>query len=73
MLGKLPSKENQLGSIKEQIGEASTLLLETDNFVNQIALEVGYQNINHFYHQFRNYHQTTPQSWREKQHSHALL
>ncbi len=59
--------------IERRIAEASTLLLETDNSVNQIALEVGYQNINHFYRQFRNYYQTTPQSWREKQRSHSLL
>ncbi|MDJ0532380.1 MAG: AraC family transcriptional regulator [Xenococcaceae cyanobacterium MO_207.B15] len=59
--------------IERRIAEASTLLLETNYSVEQIALKVGYQNINHFYCQFRNYHQTTPQSWREKQRSHALL
>ena len=59
--------------IERRIAEASTLLLETNYSVEQIALDVGYQNINHFYRQFRNYHQTTPQSWREKQRFHALL
>ena len=59
--------------IERRIAEASTLLLETNYSVEQIALDVGYQNINHFYRQFRNYHQTTPQSWRKKQRSHASL
>ena len=53
--------------VERRIVEARTLLLETDYSVNQIALDVGYQNINHFYCQFRNYHQTTPQNWRKKQ------
>ncbi|MDJ0719620.1 MAG: helix-turn-helix domain-containing protein [Prochloraceae cyanobacterium] len=49
------------------------MLLETNYTVEKIVLDVGYQNINHFYLQFRKYYQTTPQRWREKQHSHALL
>ncbi len=59
--------------IERRIAEASTLLLETNYSVEQIALDVGYQNINHFYRQFRDFHQTTPQRWRKKQRSHALL
>ena len=59
--------------IERRIVEASTLLLETEDFVNQIALEVGYKNKNHFYHQFRDFYQTTPQRWREKQRSHAIM
>jgi AraC-like DNA-binding protein len=54
--------------IERRIAQACTLLLETNNSVNQIALQVGYQNINHFYCQFRNYHSTTPHAWREAQH-----
>ncbi|MBD2342052.1 helix-turn-helix transcriptional regulator [Calothrix sp. FACHB-156] len=53
--------------IERRIKQACHLLLETNYSVNHIALKVGYQNINHFYCQFRNYHQTTPQIWREKQ------
>ncbi len=59
--------------VERRIAAASTLLLETNYSVEQIALNVGYQNINHFYCQFRNHHQTTPRSWREKQRSQALL
>ncbi|GAA6617955.1 helix-turn-helix domain-containing protein [Scytonema sp. NUACC26] len=53
--------------IERRIAQACILLLETNGSVNQIALEVGYQNINHFYSQFRNYHKTTPHAWREAQ------
>ncbi|BAY29081.1 AraC family two component transcriptional regulator [Nostoc carneum NIES-2107] len=55
--------------IERRIKQACHLLLETNYSVNHIALNVGYQNINHFYCQFRNYHQTTPQIWRTKQRS----
>lgn len=53
--------------IDRRIGEASTLLLETNDSVDKIALKVGYQNINHFYCQFREYYQNTPRAWRESQ------
>jgi AraC family transcriptional regulator len=53
--------------IERRIKQASHLLIETNYSVNHIALNVGYQNLNHFYCQFRNYYQTTPQIWREKQ------
>jgi AraC family transcriptional regulator len=53
--------------IERRIAQASTLLLETKDSVEQIALKVGYQNINHFYCQFRNYHKNTPRSWRDAQ------
>lgn len=59
--------------IERRIAQASTLLLETNYSVDEIALKVGYQNINHFYCQFRDYYQNTPRAWREKQRSHALL
>ena len=58
--------------IERRIAEASTLLLETNDSVDEIALKVGYQNINHFYCQFRDYYKNTPRAWRETQRSHAL-
>ncbi len=73
LVRRLTGKTVNKWIIERRILEASTLLLETNKSVNQIALEVGYQNINHFYRQFRNHHQTTPQSWREKHRSHSLL
>ena len=53
--------------IERRLAQASTLLLETKDSVEQIALKVGYQNINHFYCQFRNYYKNTPRAWREAQ------
>lgn len=53
--------------IERRIVQASTLLLETNESVEQIAIKVGYQNSNHFYCQFRNYYKNTPRSWREVQ------
>ena len=53
--------------IERRIAEAGTLLLETNYSIEEIALKVGYQNINHFYCQFRNYYKNTPRSWREIQ------
>ncbi|MEH1870570.1 helix-turn-helix domain-containing protein [Nostoc sp.] len=53
--------------IQRRITQASTLLLETNYSVDEIALKVGYQNINHFYCQFRDYYKITPRAWRESQ------
>ena len=53
--------------IERRMVEAKRLLLETEDSIEQIAFKVGYQNINHFYCQFRNYNQDTPRSWREAQ------
>ncbi|NMG08380.1 AraC family transcriptional regulator [Brasilonema sp. UFV-L1] len=53
--------------IERRIAEACTLLLSTNDSVNQIALQVGYKNINHFYSQFRKYHKNTPHAWRKAQ------
>lgn len=53
--------------IERRIAEASTLLLETNDSVEQIAVKVGYQNINHFYCQFRKFYKNTPRAWRKIQ------
>jgi AraC family transcriptional regulator len=53
--------------IERRLAQASTLLLETNYSVDEIALKVGYQNINHFYCQFRDRYQNTPRAWRESQ------
>jgi AraC family transcriptional regulator len=53
--------------IERRIAQASILLLETNDSVDEIALKVGYQNINHFYCQFRDYYKNTPRAWREVQ------
>ena len=53
--------------IERRMAEAKRLLLETENSIEQIAFEVGYQNLNHFYSQFRNHHNKTPRVWRQEQ------
>ena len=53
--------------IERRMAEARRLLLETNYSVERIALDVGYQNINHFYCQFRNYYKNTPRALTEKQ------
>lgn len=67
LVRKLSGKTVNNWIIERRITEASTLLLETNFSVEEIAFNVGYQNINHFYCQFRNYYQTTPAAWREVQ------
>ncbi|EAW36441.1 AraC family transcriptional regulator [Lyngbya sp. PCC 8106] len=53
--------------VERRIAEARRLLLETDNSIEKIAFKIGYQNLNHFYSQFRNYHHNTPHAWRKRQ------
>ncbi|MDJ0726409.1 MAG: AraC family transcriptional regulator [Prochloraceae cyanobacterium] len=67
LVRKLTGKTVNNWIVERRIAAAKTLLLETNYTVEQISLDVGYQNINHFYRQFRNYQQTTPQRWRQKQ------
>ncbi|MBD2342613.1 helix-turn-helix domain-containing protein [Anabaena subtropica] len=57
--------------IKRRMVAAQTLLLETDQCVNQIAETVGYQHEGHFFRQFRQYHDTTPHAWRKMQRQEA--
>lgn len=67
LVRKLTGKTLNNWIIERRLAEASTLLLETNFSVEKIAFNVGYQNINHFYCQFRNYYQNTPSAWREVQ------
>jgi YesN/AraC family two-component response regulator len=55
--------------IKRRMAAARTLLMEGNMCVNQIAETVGYQHEGHFFRQFRQFHETTPQAWRKAQHS----
>ena len=73
LVRKLTGKTVNNWIIERRIAEASTLLLETNYSVEEIALKVGYQNINHFYCQFRDYYKNTPRAWRESQRCQILL
>lgn len=68
---KLTGKTVNNWIIERRMVEASTLLLKTNDSVDEIAFKVGYQNTNHFYSQFRDYYQNTPRGWRESQGYHT--
>ncbi len=53
--------------IKRRMAAACSMLLETDQAVNQIAEAVGYNDKNYFFYQFRQHHGMTPQMWRKTQ------
>jgi YesN/AraC family two-component response regulator len=50
--------------IERRMVAARSLLLDTDQIVEQIAANVGYHHTVHFFRQFRQIHGTTPQAWR---------
>lgn len=52
-----------------RMAEARLLLLKTNQPVNQIAVEVGYQGTEHFIRQFRQLNGTTPKAWRNEHRS----
>ena len=52
--------------IERRMLQALRLLSSTNQSVEQIATEIGYQNTCHFFRQFRQYQGTTPQAWRKK-------
>jgi YesN/AraC family two-component response regulator len=54
--------------IKRRVTAARSLLLETEQSMEQIAEAVGYQSINHFFRQFRQYYGTSPKAWRTTNH-----
>jgi PAS domain S-box-containing protein len=59
--------------VERRIAEARRLLLETNQAAHEIALSVGYQNEGHFFRQFRQYHGTTPQVWRNWQKTQLIV
>lgn len=52
--------------IRRRIGRAQTLLWESNMSVTQIALEVGFGNVNHFHNAFKRQVGVTPGFYREK-------
>ncbi len=55
--------------VSRRMTQARSLLLETDQAVEQIAEKVGYHHVVHFFRQFRQHHGTTPQAWRSERRS----
>lgn len=50
--------------VERRMAEARSLLLETEQPVNQIAASVGYPDTGHFIRQFRQLHSMPPKVWR---------
>ncbi|MBD2297661.1 response regulator [Nostoc sp. FACHB-87] len=53
--------------LKRRMMAARSLLKDTSQTVEQIALALGYQNACHFSRQFRQHHGIPPKYWRKKQ------
>lgn len=53
--------------VERRMAEVRALLLQSDRSMEEIALEVGYQTLCHFFRQFRQHHGKTPQAWRKEQ------
>lgn len=53
--------------IRRRMAAACSLLLETDQSIEQIAEAVGYRYVGCFFRQFRQSYGTTPQVWRKAQ------
>ncbi len=51
--------------IRRRMEAARSLLLESDQKIEEIAAKVGYQSMVHFFRQFRQHHGTSPQAWRK--------
>lgn len=64
LMGRQTGETVQRWIIKRRMAAARSLLLETDLLIEQIAEQVGYHSIVHFFRQFRQLHATTPQAWR---------
>lgn len=53
--------------IERRMVEARLLLSSTNHKIEEIAVEIGYQNVCHFSRQFRKYHGQPPNTWRNAQ------
>lgn len=56
--------------VERRMVEAHSLLLKTDEPVNQIAAKVGYPDAGHFIRQFRQLYKIPPKAWRNIHRSH---
>ncbi|MBD2138597.1 helix-turn-helix domain-containing protein [Anabaena sp. FACHB-1237] len=52
--------------VKRRMVAALSLLENTDQTIEDIAIKLGYQNVCHFSRQFRQHHGLSPNNWRKK-------
>ncbi len=71
-MGQQTGKTVQQWIIQHRMVAACSLLLETNDSVEQIAETVGYHNVIHFFRHFRRFFGTTPQTWRRERRLNAL-
>ncbi|MBE9138842.1 helix-turn-helix transcriptional regulator [Nodosilinea sp. LEGE 07088] len=50
--------------VSRRLIEACHLLSKTHQPIEQISFRIGYQNVSHFFRQFKQHHNMTPQEWR---------
>lgn len=55
-----------------RMGKAAALLRTTDLKINEIALQVGYENQMHFSRAFKQTYNTTPSKWRNQNRLHPV-
>ncbi|MBD2256621.1 DNA-binding response regulator [Pseudanabaena sp. FACHB-2040] len=67
LIGRQTGQTVQQWIIARRMAAARSLLLETNQSVERIAAQVGYQHSVHFFRQFRQCHGVTPSSWRSTQ------
>jgi YesN/AraC family two-component response regulator len=64
LMGQRTGQTIQQWIIQHRMAAACSLLLKTDQSVEQIAGQVGYPNAVHFFRHFRRFYGTTPRAWR---------
>lgn len=67
LVGRQTGKTVNRWIVEYRMAKARSLLLQTNQSVEQIAAAVGYQTACHFFRQFRQHHDKTPHAWRKEQ------
>jgi AraC-like DNA-binding protein len=57
--------------VERRMAAARSLLLESDQSVEQIATAVGYQNVGHFFRQFHQLYGMPPKAWKKNNSSYV--
>ncbi|MBP5973532.1 response regulator [Brasilonema sp. CT11] len=65
-VGKITGETVNNWIVKRRMSAARSLLQDTNQTIEQIALGLGYQNACHFSRQFRQHHSIPPQTWRKE-------
>ncbi|NMG19244.1 response regulator transcription factor [Brasilonema bromeliae] len=65
-VGKITGETVNNWIVKRRMSAARSLLQDTNQTIEQIALALGYQNACHFSRQFRQHHGIPPQTWRKE-------